>query len=276
MNNKRILITGGAGSIGSELARQLCKENKIFILDTNETALFDLIEELPIDGFIGDVRDRETLRVIRDYSFKPDLVFHCAALKHVTPSAWTPDEYIKTNALGTINVLEIFGKIMNIINISTDKVVNPDSIMGATKRVAEIAVRDYDQISVRFGNVLGSRGSVLPIWQKQIDQNKALTVTDEKMERYFMTIEEACELVIKAAEIGKPGEIFILDMGKPVNVLQLAKDILKKSGKDLEIKMIGARPGEKMSEQLMNKEEERLVIKKDKFYILYAKEEETS
>ena len=140
--------------------------------------------------------------------------------------------------------------------------------MGATKGVAEIAVKNAGHISVRFGNVLGSRGSVIPIWEKQLVAGKPLTVTDPSMERYFMTVEEACELVIRAARTGEPGDIMVMDMGKQINVLQLAKDILKKSGKDLGIKMIGSRPGEKLSEKLMSADEERLAIKKDKFYII--------
>lgn len=264
MRDKKILVTGGSGSLGSELARQLCKENEVFILDINETALFDLIEEIGIKGWVGDVKDLGTLASVRAF-FEPDIVFHAAALKHVTPSAWTPEEYVKTNILGTLNVLSIFDKV---INISTDKVVNPESIMGATKKVAEIAVKNANQISVRFGNVLGSRGSVIPIWSKQIAENKELTVTDKRMERYFMTIDSACKLVIEAAEKGEPGSIYILDMGKPENILDLAKQILKKTEKNLGIKMIGSRPGEKLRETLMTEDEKKDATKQDNYWII--------
>jgi len=268
MRNKKILVTGGAGSIGSELVRQLAPDNEVFILDNNETALFDLLEELKNKGFdsvsgrVLDIRDGTS----GGYC---DYIFHCAALKHVTPSEWSPMEYVKTNIFGTNKAIR-HAEACNakLINISTDKVVNADSVMGSTKRVAELMVKNAGGISVRFGNVLGSRGSVIPIWQKQMDEGLPLTVTHEDMTRYFMTIPEACELVIKAAEIGKPGQTLIMDMGEPVNVLQLAKDILKKSGKSEEIDMIGIRPGETLTEKLMSEDEEKRAVKNGKFYII--------
>jgi len=268
MTNKKIYIFGGAGSIGSELVRQLADKNEIIVFDIDETRMFDLVEELRLEGknvrgFVIDVRDTSS------FFGKPDIIINAAARKHVTPMEDTPMEAVSVNIRGTHNLLVFAARTgAKLINISTDKVVNADSIMGATKKVAELMVKNASQISVRFGNVLGSRGSVLPIWQKQIDEGKPLTVTDGKMTRYMMTIEEACGLIIEAAETGKPKSIYILDMGQPVNVLELAKDILKKSGKDLDIKMIGSRSGEKLTEKLMTAEELKVAVKKGKFYII--------
>ena len=274
ITNKRILVSGGAGSIGSELVRQLAPYNKIFVLDLNETGAFDLREELCHEGWwvhsrTGDVRNRETLEDIFS-DFKPEIVFHAAALKHVTPNEEYPREAVETNILGTLNIIEYAKKyeVEKFVFISTDKAVQSASIMGATKRVSEIIVRNQGAgfISVRFGNVLGSRGSVIPLWQKQIDEGKAVTVTDEKMTRYMMTIDEAVKLVIKAAEQGKGGEIFCLDMGKKVNVLELAKEIIK--GTKSEIKIIGLRPGEQLTEKLMFEEEEAVAEKIGEFYVI--------
>ena len=269
-----ILVTGGAGSIGSELVRQLVRENSVFILDINETAFFSLYEELReeelnIHGMVGDVRRPETFETIKKRFGYPTTIYHAAALKHVTPSAWSPEDYVSTNIVGTLNVLK-FAELneLRVVNISTDKVVNATSIMGATKKVAEIATRDAGQVSVRFGNVLGSRGSVLEIWQRQIEQGRSLTVTDKKMMRFMMTIPEACELVIKAGEIAEPGSIMVMDMGEKVNVLKLAQDILHKSGKDKGIDMIGTRPGEAIQEEIMTPEEMTRAKKVDKFWII--------
>ena len=275
IKNKQILVTGGAGSIGSELVRQLCKENAVYFIDNNETSLFDLYEDLKQSGFtvyarVGDIRDSKIFEEIYA-EFRPDLLYHSAALKHVTPSSWSPEEYISTNITGTLNVLKFAMKYkIRVINISTDKVVHSNSVMGATKKVAEIMTRDAHQVSVRFGNVMGSRGSVLSIWQKQIEEGRPLTVTDERMTRYMMTIPQACGLVIKAAEIGKDGEIFILKMGEQVNVLSLAHEILKKSGKDVGIKMIGSRPGETLDEKLYTQEEALSIHtnETDEFFII--------
>lgn len=271
MQNKKILVTGGAGSIGSELVRQLAPKNEVYILDINETAFFDLHEELnqagiKIRGRVGDVRDERTMdNLIKDW----DYIFNCAALKHVTPSSWCPEEYIRTNILGTLNVLSLAKKSgARLVNVSTDKVVNANSVMGATKKVAEIIVKDAGEVSVRFGNVMGSRGSVIPIWQRQMEKGLPLTVTDPRMERFMMTIPEACELIIKAGELGQPGEIYILDMGEPVNVLKLAQEILNKSGKPEDIKLIGIRPGETLKEKLMTDSEEALAKKEGDFWII--------
>ncbi len=277
IKNKRILITGGAGSIGSELVRQLSVKNKVFILDQDETGTFDLREELKQDGRwvhsrTGDIRDPLVLRDVFE-DFKPQLVFHAAALKHVTPNEEYPLEAIKTNILGTFNVMAEAKRwecLEKFVFISTDKVIHSNSIMGATKRVGEIMVKNQGKgfIAVRFGNVLGSRGSVIPLWQNQINRGKPLTVTDPKMTRYFMTIPEAVELVIEAAEQGSGGEVFILDMGKQVNILGLAKDILQKADSPAGIKIIGLRPGETLDEKLMTLEEEKVAEKIGKFFVI--------
>jgi len=267
---KRIVIAGVAGSVGSELARQLCKNNKVFGIDINESGFFDVQQETDIYGRIGDIRDKDVVfDVFSD--FKPQIVINCAALKHVPYSQVYPDEYVKTNILGNLNLLQEAKNwecLEKYIFISTDKVVSTNSIMGATKRCAELMTINMGDkfIAVRFGNVLGSRGSVIPIWQKQMDNGKKITVTDEKAKRYFMTIEEACQLVIKAGEMGKGGEIFILDIGEQINILDLAKKIIK--GTDTEIEMIGLREGETLEEKLMFDEEQRSAKKIDNFWII--------
>lgn len=269
INNEYCLIFGGAGSIGSELVRQLALNNKVYVFDLDETRMYDLVEELGIEGRVGNVEDYDQVKEAFE-EFKPTLVFMAAARKHVTPSEQKPIEAIRTNILGTYNVIKACKKYppARLINISTDKVVNARGIMGATKGVAEIMVRNAGYISVRFGNVMASRGSVLEIWQRQIDKGEALTVTDENMTRYFMSIPEACELLIKAAEVGEPGQILIMNMGDKVNILQLAKDIIGKAGKGLAIEMIGLRPGEALTESLMTVEEEKRAVRKDNFLII--------
>ncbi len=275
IENKHILITGAAGSIGEELTRQLAPNNKLYLIDINETGVFDLIEELKqaghkVNGRVGDVREIEMLD--RAFAaFEPDYVFICSALKHVTPNEWHPLEAIKTNINGVWNILQCAKKykVSKLVNISTDKVVNANSIMGATKKVAEIMVRNAGYVNVRFGNVMGSRGSVLEVWQRQMDKGQPITITDERMERYFMTIPQAVELVIKAADVGMSGEIIILDMGEKKNVLQAAKEVLGKLGKaEYPIKTIGLRPGETLSERLMTEDEEQRAIKQGDFYVI--------
>lgn len=275
LEGKRILISGGAGSVGSELVRQLAPKNSVFILDINETAFFDLYEELrlakyEIHGRVGDIRDIEVIYETFDL-FSPDVVFHCAALKHVTPNEWYPEESIKTNALGTFNVVRVAKEhgVKDLVYVSTDKVINAHSVMGVTKKLGELIVRNAGYIAVRFGNVLGSRGSVIPIWQKQIQEGKPLTVTDERMTRYFMNIEDACELLIESVAVGEPGDLLIMDMGEPVNILKIAKEILGKMDKaDYPINIIGIRPGETLSENLMTSDEKERAIKKEKFWVL--------
>jgi FlaA1/EpsC-like NDP-sugar epimerase len=271
--NKRILVAGGAGSIGSELVRQLAPHNKIFVIDSNESDTFDLTEELSQEGYwvkprIGDIRNKETVSDLFA-DFKPQIVFQAAAYKHVSPMEMYPEEAISTNINGTYNLLheaKRYECLEKFVFISTDKAVQSNSVMGATKRVGEIMVKNQGGIAVRFGNVMGSRGSLLNIWQRQMDSGKPLTVTDARMERYMMTITEAIRLVIEASEKGKGGEIFILDMGKPVNIKDLAIEILKKAGKDPKIKIIGVRPGETMGERLWLEEEKPKKI--GKFYVI--------
>lgn len=276
MKNKRILVTGAAGTIGSELVRQLSEKNKIFCLDNNETGVADLLgqyDSKEVYGRVGDIRNRAIIRDIFS-DFKPQIVFHAAALKHVPINELYPDEAISTNVIGTLNLIEVtksWDCVEKFVYISTDKVVSSNSIMGATKKLGEIMVKNQGKgfIAVRFANVLGSRGSVIPIWQKQLDQGLPLTVTDERMTRYFMTIEEAIELVIEAGETGEGGEIMILDMKEQVNILELAKQILKQKGLDEDnIKMIGIRPGETLGENLMTKDEKDIVEKKGKFFVI--------
>lgn len=269
-----MLVTGGAGSIGSELVRQLAPSNEVYVLDINETAFFDLHEELNQKGFkvqgrVGNIKAHSTVDDAI-WEFRPDVIFHAAACKHVTPMEWTPLEAVHTNIIGTHNLVKYAKRysVKKFVNISTDKVVHAESIMGLTKKIAEKMVKNAGFVSVRFGNVLGSRGSVIPIWQKQLDEGRPLTVTDARMERYMMTIPEAVRLVVKAAEVGKPGQVLILDMGEPVNILQLAKDILAKSGKDLGVEMIGVRPGETLTERLMTLEEQSTAVKVDDFWVL--------
>ena len=271
MKNKRILITGAAGSIGSELLRQLCERNKIYGVDINESGLADLMREYDVAVRIGDIRNENTVRDIFS-DFKPQIVFHAAAYKHVDMVENVPKEAIDTNILGTYNLLH-YSKVYPVekfIFISTDKAINPYSIMGATKRVGEIMTKNQGKgfIAVRFANVLGSRGSVIPIWQRQINQGKPITLTHPDMERYFMTIEQAVQLVIKAGELGEGGEIFVLDMGRPVKLLELANKIIQELGSEVPIKVIGIRPGEQLKEKIMLEEEQQRAVRKDNFWII--------
>ena len=271
IKNKRILITGIAGTIGSELARQLYKKNKIYGLDINEMGLHALKLEIGTLGRVGDIRNKETLRNVFE-DFKPQYVFHAAAYKSVDMMEYVPEEAISTNVQGTLNILN-YSKIHEVdkfIFVSTDKVVNAKSIMGKTKGLGETMTINSGKgyIAVRFGNVIGSRGSLTEIWETQINRNKPLTITDERMMRYFMTISEAINLVLEAAEIGRGGEIICFEMGKPVNIKILAEEIIKRLGRDIPIETIGNRGGEILEERLMTIEEEQRVIKKGKFYII--------
>lgn len=278
LKNKRILVTGGAGSIGSELVRQLAEKNKVFILDMNETGAFDLTEELKQKGKwvhcrVGDVRDKETVHDVFS-DFKPQIVFHAAAYKHVTPMEWYPEEAVSVNIQGTLNVVreaKRWESLEKFVFISTDKVVNAKSVMGASKLMAEIIVRNQDHrfVAVRFGNVMGSRGSVIPIWQAQIDRGEKLTVTDKRMERYMMSIPEAVSLIIEAGQKGTDGQIYILDMGDRVNIYDLAQSVLKAArDKATGIDIIGLRPGEALTEELMTAEEQKRAKKTGKFWII--------
>lgn len=274
MKNKRILIVGGAGSIGSELVRQLSIENKVFILDTNENRGFDLSEELKQNGRwvefrLGDIRDKDTIGDLFS-DFKPEIVINAAAYKHVSPSQIFPREYVMTNIIGNLNLIEEAKRwecLEKFVYISTDKAVSErKNVMGATKMCSETIVTSLGEkfIAVRFGNVLASQGSVLDIWKRQHKNNEALSITDTKMERYMMTISDACELVITATEIGKGGEVFILDMGDPIKIMDLKEQLYG----NYPYKVIGIRPGECMSERLMTEDENKRAVKVDKFYII--------
>lgn len=276
IQGKRILITGGAGSIGSELYRQLAEAgNTIMAMDINETALFDLHEEYRLKGFdvhyrLGDIRDERVVdSVFR--TFEPQYVFHAGALKHVTPSEAYPRETAKTNILGTLNVIAACkeNNVEQMVYVSTDKVVNSNCIMGISKRFGEVAVRNAGYVAVRFGNVMRSRGSVLEIWERQLAKNEPITITDERMERLMMSIPQACELLIKACEIGEPGQLLVMDMGKPIKIVDLANKFLEEHGRvGYPINVIGIRPGEQLSEKLMTPEEELSSIKKGNFIII--------
>lgn len=272
MKNKRILITGGSGSIGSELARQLAVDNKIFILDINESH-FTLREELKEKGYwvhsrTGDIRDVDTIKDVFE-DFKPEIIFHAAALKHVTPNEEYPIEAIKTNIIGTYNLVyeaKRWECLEKFVFISTDKVVNASTDMGITKLCAESLVRKrgYEFVAVRFGNVLDSRGSVLEIWKRQVEQGEPITITDPEMSRYFMSIPQACELVIRAAKQGSNGQLFILDMGKKRTIRELKDELYPNYPEQI----IGIRKGETMTEELMTADEKLKAIKKERFWIL--------
>lgn len=266
----RILVTGGAGSIGSELVRQLAPKHKVFILDNNETGCFDLQEELQhkgqwVYGRHGDVRDMETVHDVFS-DFKPQIVIHAAALKHVKPNETYPIEAIQTNVIGTYNVLQQAKnfKVKKFVFISTDKVVNANSVMGQTKRLGETMVRNAGYTAVRFGNVMGSRGSVLPFWAEQVKRGDPITITDKRMMRYFMSIPQACSLVIEAMKQAKNGALYILDMGKLKNIMEVKEQLYPK----YPVKFIGIRPGETLDEKLMTEEEKLKAKKKGKFYVI--------
>ena len=272
IKNKRIIIAGGAGSIGSELARQLSKNNKIFILDNSENSVFEITQELKdywVKPRVGDIRDKNTIRDLFT-DFKPQIVINAAALKHVPFSQIYPRDYVDTNIIGNLNLIEEAKRwecLEKYIYISTDK-VHSKSIMGATKKCGEMITIAMSGIAVRFGNVLGSRGSLIPIWEEQINKGQPITITDEKMSRFMMTIEEAVGLVIKAAEEGKGGEVFVLNMGRPVKILELAKELVKNLVRDIPIKTIGIRKGECLEEKIMSDDEQKVAIKKENYWII--------
>ena len=273
LKNKRIVVFGGAGSIGSELVRQLSEKNKVYVVDINESGVFDITDELSgkdVWGRVGDIRDYKTVRDIFE-DFKPQIVFNCAAYKHVPLMEYTPLEAIQTNVIGHYNLIHVaktWECVEKFIFISTDKVVSSHSIMGATKRLGEIVTLNQGKgfIVVRFGNVMNSRGSLLRIWQRQTDRGDPLSVTDERMERYMMTIPQAVSLVIEAATQGTGGEIFVMDMGKKVNINDLAEKILEVTGGKK--KITGLRNGETLTEDTMFEEEKQRAIKNNNFYII--------
>lgn len=268
----KVLITGAAGSIGSELYRQLSENNEVLAVDIDETRLFDLHEEYHQKGRnvsfrMGDVRDRETVREI--FEWGPDEVYHVAALKHVYPNELFPREAVQTNILGTLNVVEEAKKrgVKTLVYISTDKVVSSTCIMGITKKIGELIARNAGYSAVRFGNVMGSRGSVLPIWERQIARGEPITITDPNAERFFMSISEAAELVIEASKRA-PG-LHILDMGRRKTVDEFATEFLESKGVPNYPRInIGLRAGESLVEEIMTEEEKELATFDGKFYSL--------
>jgi len=271
LNKKTVLVTGAGGSIGSELCRQIVdfKPKLLIMLDIYENTLYEIQRELeqkypkaPILTLVGSVRDKKRLEEIFK-KHKPQVVFHAAAHKHVPLMETSPAEAIKNNVFGTYNVVNAADKfrVERFILISTDKAVNPTSIMGATKRICEMIIQAKNQKSktnyaaVRFGNVLGSHGSVIPLFKRQLKDGGPLTVTHKDITRYFMLIPEAVGLILQAITFAKGGEIFVLDMGEPVKIYDLAKAIVKLSGKNIPIEITGLRPGEKLYEELLISEE---------------------
>ena len=275
IKNKTVLVTGGGGSIGSELCRQVAAHGpkRLIIFDIYENNAYEIQNELKrnypdleLETLIGSVREERRLDEIFE-KYRPDIVYHAAAHKHVPLMEDSPKEAVKNNVFGTYNVARAADKfgVKRFVMISTDKAVNPTNVMGATKRVCEMIVQTMNKksktefITVRFGNVLGSNGSVIPFFEKQIAAGGPVTVTDPNIVRYFMTIPEAVSLVLQAGAYGKGGEIFVLDMGKPVKILTLAENMIKLSGfepyRDIEIKFIGLRPGEKLYEEMLMAEE---------------------
>lgn len=275
LKDKKIIVTGGGGSIGSELCRQIakCKPKELIIFDIYENNAYEIEQELKrtyphlnLKTIIGSVRDYDRLEnVFKKY--KPEYVFHAAAHKHVPLMENSPNEAIKNNCLGTLNTVKIADKykVKKFVLISTDKAVRPTNIMGATKRICEMIIQAYDKksktdyVAVRFGNVLGSNGSVIPLFLKQIENGGPVTVTHKNITRYFMTIPEAVSLILQAFCYAEGGEIFVLDMGEPVKIYDLAKKLIRYKGYepniDIPIKITGLRPGEKLYEELLMEEE---------------------
>jgi len=299
LKDKVVLVTGAAGSIGSELARQISFThfNQLVLLDQAESALYDLQQELKdiaIEGvhyIVGNVRDRAFMETIF-VKYRPDVVFHAAAYKHVPLMEQNPYESLRTNVLGTKNIADLATKyaIDKFVMVSTDKAVNPTNVMGATKRMAEMYVTALNStthtnfIVTRFGNVLGSNGSVIPLFEKQLKKGGPLTVTHPDITRYFMTIPEACQLVQEAGAMGKGGEIFVFDMGEPVKIMDLAKRMIRLKGyqypRDIDIQVVGLRPGEKIYEELLANDEntskthhEKIMIAKVNTHDVHLKKE---
>ncbi|HZJ82215.1 MAG TPA: nucleoside-diphosphate sugar epimerase/dehydratase [Clostridia bacterium] len=287
LNDEVVLVTGGGGSIGSELCRQIAKykPKQLLILDIYENGAYDLQQELNRkypdlnhEVLIASVRERPRIESIFD-EYRPGIIFHAAAHKHVPLMEKNPAEAVKNNVFGTLNVAECADKYgaKRFVMVSTDKAVNPTNIMGATKRIAEMIIQALNKhsktefVAVRFGNVLGSNGSVIPLFKKQIETGGPVTVTHPEINRFFMTIPEAVQLVIQAGAMAKGGEIFILDMGQPVRIADLARDLIRLSGLkpdiDIEIKYTGLRPGEKLYEELLLEEEGLTATRHEKIFI---------
>lgn len=291
LTGKRVLVTGAGGSIGSELCRQVAKMSPetLVILGKGENSIYEIDQELKsrhpllsLTPVIADVRDQKRMEEVFS-QFQPQVVFHAAAHKHVPLMEAQPAEAVRNNVFGTKTVAEAAHQAGAevFVMVSTDKAVNPTSVMGATKRVAELIIQNISKKSatkfvvVRFGNVLGSRGSVIPLFKKQIAQGGPITVTHPDMERYFMTIPEASQLILQAGAIAKGGEVFVLDMGKPVKIFDMACDLIELSGllphKDIQIQFTGIRPGEKLFEELMTAKEGTTSTKHEKIFVANLK-----
>jgi FlaA1/EpsC-like NDP-sugar epimerase len=286
LTGKCVLVTGAGGSIGSELCRQIAKTSpkSLLLLGKGENSIYEIDRELrnrypslSIHPIIADIRDAQRINMVFS-QYKPQVVFHAAAHKHVPLMEKQPTEAAFNNVFGTKTVAEAADRASCeiFVMISTDKAVNPTSVMGATKRVAELIIQNMSQISktkfvaVRFGNVLGSRGSVIPLFKKQIANGGPITITHPEMKRYFMTIPEASQLVLQAGAMAKGGEVFVLDMGEPVKILDMACDLIELSGykpyKDIKINFTGLRPGEKLFEELLTPEEGTIATKHEKIF----------
>ena len=277
LHDKIVLVTGGGGSIGSELCRQIMRyqPRRLLIFDIYENCAYELETELknkygpeaPVITLIGSIRDKARLDDVFD-TYHPSVVFHAAAHKHVPLMEISPAEAVKNNVLGTKNLLTSASEhdVERFVQLSTDKAVNPTSVMGCTKRICEMLIQtfagntDMKCVAVRFGNVLGSHGSVIPLFEAQIKKGGPVTLTDPNIERYFMTIPEAAQLVLQAGALAEGGSIYVLDMGEPVKIMDLAKQLIRfygyEPGVNMEIKIVGLRPGEKLYEELMMDEEQ--------------------
>jgi len=289
VTGKTVMVTGAGGSIGSEICRQILpfQPTKLLLLGHGENSIFTTHQELLRSPNLGntclipiitDIQDRDKINALFN-AHRPEIVFHAAAHKHVPLMELNPEEAVKNNVLGTRNLVDAShnAKVERFVMISTDKAVNPTSVMGASKRVAEKILKCYARrsstrfVAVRFGNVLGSRGSVIPMFKEQIEKGGPITITHPKMIRYFMTIPEASKLVIQAGAYGKGGEVFILDMGEPVRIVDLAEDLIRLAGlevgRDIEIKFTGIRPGEKLYEELLTASEGITATRNSKIFV---------
>ena len=275
VKGRTVMVTGGGGTIGSELCRQIAanKPGKLIIVDIYENTTYEL--EMELNRYYPELDKKVLIASVRDYDrmesifaeYKPEVVYHAAAHKHVPLMEYSPNEAVKNNCKGTLNVVKLADKygVKRFVLISTDKAVRPTNVMGATKRICEMIVQSYDKrsntefVAVRFGNVLGSNGSVIPLFLKQIEKGGPVTLTHREITRFFMTIPEAVSLVLKAGLMAKGGEIFVLDMGEPVKIYDLACNLIKMKGyvpeKDIKIEVVGLRPGEKLYEEILMDEE---------------------
>lgn len=287
VSGKTVMVTGGGGTIGSELCRQIIanKPGKLIIVDIYENGAYEL--QMDLKRYYSDADVYVLIASVRDYDrmenifkeYRPDVVYHAAAHKHVPLMEYSPNEAVKNNCKGTLNMVKLSDKygVKRFVLISTDKAVRPTNVMGATKRICEMIVQTYDKMSetefvaVRFGNVLGSNGSVIPLFLKQIEAGGPVTLTHREITRFFMTVSEAVSLVLKAGLMAKGGEIFVLDMGQPVKIYDLAVNLIKMKGyvpdRDIKIEIVGLRPGEKLYEELLMAEEGLQNTSNDLIYI---------